>query len=421
MLLFRHIPFLRAVFWHSITAFGGPQGHMGMMLKTFVHRRKDLTEEELIEYNGFCQLLPGASSTQTLTLIGYKRGGIPLAIITLLIWILPASLIMGALSFLLDYIDDRSLKVEVFQFIRPMAIGFIAYSTYRIFGVAVHNTITQTIMTAATLATFLAFKTPWVFPGLIIAAGIATNFSDKRIPQKGVPPKKIKWGNILIFLAIFALAGYFSETARRQDWPNRKPFNLFENAYRFGSLVFGGGDVLIPLMYEQYVTHSETKLVNEPKSHVLQISKEDFLTGSGVVRAIPGPVFSIGSFTGGMALRDEGPSMQLLGCVIGTIAIFLPSALLVLFFFPVWSNLKKYAVIYRSLEGINAAVVGIRAGATCYLIKDTFLFPLFEGKPIGIWNLVIVVATFLVLNTNKIPAPFIVLGCLVLGWLVRLA
>jgi chromate transporter len=394
---------------------------MGMMLKTFVHRRKDLTEEELIEYNGFCQLLPGASSTQTLTLIGYKRGGIPLAIITLLIWILPASLIMGALSFLLDYIDDRSLKVEVFQFIRPMAIGFIAYSTYRIFGVAVHNTITQTIMTAATLATFLAFKTPWVFPGLIIVAGIATNFSDKRIPQKGVPPKKIKWGNILIFLAIFALAGYFSETARRQDWPNRKPFNLFENAYRFGSLVFGGGDVLIPLMYEQYVTHSETKLVNEPKSHVLQISKEDFLTGSGVVRAIPGPVFSIGSFTGGMALRDEGPSMQLLGCVIGTIAIFLPSALLVLFFFPVWNNLKKYAVIYRSLEGINAAVVGIMAGATCYLIKDTFLFPLFEGKPIGIWNLVIVVATFLVLNTNKIPAPFIVLGCLVLGWLVRLA
>ncbi len=421
MLLFRHIPFLRAVFWHSITAFGGPQGHMGMMLKTFVHRRKDLTEEELIEYNGFCQLLPGASSTQTLTLIGYKRGGIPLAIITLLIWILPASLIMGALSFLLDYIDDRSLKVEVFQFIRPMAIGFIAYSTYRIFGVAVHNTITQTIMTAATLATFLAFKTPWVFPGLIIAAGIATNFSDKRIPQKGVPPKKIKWGNILIFLAIFALAGYFSETARRQDWPNRKPFNLFENAYRFGSLVFGGGDVLIPLMYEQYVTHSETKLVNEPKSHVLQISKEDFLTGSGVVRAIPGPVFSIGSFTGGMALRDDGLSMQLLGCVIGTIAIFLPSALLVLFFFPVWNNLKKYAVIYRSLEGINAAVVGIMAGATCYLIKDTFLFPLFEGKPIGIWNLVIVVATFLVLNTNKIPAPFIVLGCLVLGWLVRLA
>jgi chromate transporter len=325
---------------------------------------------------------------------------------------------MGALSFLLDYIDDRSLKVQVFQFIRPMAIGFIAYSTYRIFGVSVHNTITRVIMTAATLATFLAFKTPWVFPALIVLGGIATNFSDKRIPQKGVPPKKIKWGNILIFLAIFGLAGYFSETASSNNWHDRKPINLFENAYRFGSLVFGGGDVLMPLMYEQYVTRPETKRVQETKRDVLRISREDFLTGSGVVRAIPGPVFSIGAFTGGMVLRDEGPGLQVLGCVIGTIAIFLPSALLVLFFFPVWHNLKKYAVIYRSLEGINAAVVGIMAGATCYLIKDSLLFSVFDGKMIGFWNLLIVAATFLLLKSNRIPSPFIVMGCLLLGWLL---
>ena len=405
------------MFWHSLFAFGGPQGHMSMMLKTFVLQRRDLSEEELIEYNGFCQLLPGASSTQTLTLIGYKRGGIPLAIVTLLIWILPASVIMGALSFLLDYIDDKSLKVEVFKYIRPMAIGFIAFSTFRIFNISVHNTITKIIMVLATIATFLAFKSPWVFPTLIVLAGVVTNFSDRRIPQKGIPPKKIKWGNILIFLAIFGIAGYFSETASREHWPNRKPINLFENAYRFGSLVFGGGDVLIPLMYEQYVTRPETKHLQETKRDVLRISREDFLTGSGVVRAIPGPVFSIGSFAGGMALRDQGPGWQLLGCLIGTIAIFLPSALLVLFFFPVWHNLKKYAVIYRSLEGINAAVVGIMAGATCYLIKDTFLFTLLNGEFAGFWSLGIVLATFILLNSNRIPAPFIVIGCLVLGWL----
>jgi chromate transporter len=415
MVLTRHLPFLRAVFWHSITAFGGPQGHMGMMLKTFVQQRRDLTQEELIEYNGFCQLLPGASSTQTLTLIGYKRGGIPLAILTLLIWILPACTLMGGISFLLDYFDDMGLKVGVFKFVRPMAIGFIAYSTFRIFGVAVHNTITRVIVVLATVATFLAFKTPWIFPGLIVAAGIATNFSDRRIPQKGIPPKKIKWGNILIFFALFGLAGYLSETASRNKWENRKPINLFENAYRFGSLVFGGGDVLIPLMYEQYVTRPETKRVQETKREVLKISREDFLTGSGMVRAIPGPVFSIGSFTGGMALRDDGPAMQLLGCIIGSIAIFLPSALLVLFFFPVWQNLKKYAVIFRSLEGINAAVVGIMAGATCYLSQDTFLVSLVNGNMMGIWDLLIVIATFILLKSNRIPAPFIVLGCLLMG------
>jgi chromate transporter len=418
MVLFRHTPFLRAVFLHSITAFGGPQGHMGMMMKTFVHQRKDITEEELMEYNGFCQLLPGASSTQTLTLIGYKRGGIPLAILTLLIWIFPACMLMGGVSFLLDYFDDMGFKVSVFKFIQPMAIGFIAYSTFRIYGIAVHNTITTVVTIIATVATFLAFKSPWIFPSLIVAAGIATNFSNKRIPQKEVPPKKIKWGNILIFFALFGLAGYLSETASRQNWPHRRAINLFENAYRFGSLVFGGGDVLMPLMYEQYVTRPQTKRVQETRRDVLRLNKEDFLTGWGIVRAIPGPVFSIGAFTGGMALRDEGPAMQLLGCMIGMIAIFLPSALLVLFFFPVWNNLKKYAVIYRSLEGINAAVVGIMAGATCYLIKDTFLHPLVNGEMIGIWDVLIVIATFLLLNSHKIPAPFVVLGCLLLGWLI---
>jgi chromate transporter len=417
LVLIRHIPFLKAVFLHSITAFGGPQGHMGMMLKTFVQQRRDLTEQELVEYNGFCQLLPGASSTQTLTLIGYKRGGVPLAVLTLLIWMLPACTLMGGISFLLDYFDDMGLNVQVFQFIRPMAIGFIGYSAFRIFGVAVNNPITRIIMVLATVATFLAFKTPWVFPVLIVLAGIATNFSDKRIPQKEIPRKKIKWGNLLIFFALFGLAGYLSETASRQNWSHRKPINLFENAYRFGSLVFGGGDVLMPLMYEQYVTRPETKRVQDTKREVLRMTREDFLTGSGIVRAIPGPVFSIGSFTGGMVMRSEGPVMQLLGCIIGSIAIFLPSALLVLFFFPVWHNLKKYAVIYRSLEGINAAVVGIMTGATCYLIKDSFLNSLIEGQTIGIWDLLIVIATFLLLSSKRIPAPFIVMGCLLLGWL----
>ncbi|MCA6441516.1 MAG: chromate transporter [Chitinophagaceae bacterium] len=414
----RHTSFLRAVLIHSITAFGGPQGHMGMMMKTFVAERKDVTEEELVEYNGFCQLLPGASSTQTLTLIGYKRGGIPLALLTLLIWILPACSLMAGLSFLLDYFADIQKKIAVFRFIAPMAIGFIGYSTVRTFHISIHNTITQIIMIVAALATFIGFKTPWVFPALIVLAGIATNFSDKRIPQKETPPKKIKWGNILIFLGLFGIAGYTSETATRNNWKHRKAYNLFENNYRFGSLVFGGGDVLVPLMYEQYVTRPETKKIQANKRDVLKIGKEAFLTGSGMVRAIPGPVFSIGAFTGGMVLHDAGFGWQLAGCIIGSIAIFLPSVLLVLFFFPVWHNLKKYAVIYRSLEGINAAVVGIMAGATAYLLKDNMWLPLSDGSWLPLWDMGVIIGTFLLLQSNKIPAPLIVGGCMILGALV---
>jgi chromate transporter len=106
---------------------------------------------------------------------------------------------------------------------------------------------------------------------------------------------------------------------------------------------------------------------------------------------------------------------------LGAIGIFLPSALLVLFFFPVWHNLKKYAVIYRSLEGINAAVVGIMAGATMYLIRATLIDEIWNNMLIGWLDVAVVVTTFSLLQFTKIRAPFIVLGCLVLGILYSIS
>jgi chromate transporter len=157
MILLRHIPFLKAVFLHSITAFGGPQGHYGMMIKTFVHQRHDVTEQVLMEYNSFCQLLPGASSTQVLTLIGFKRGGIPLAILTLLIWILPACVLMGIFSFLLYYIDAKAWGTNIFKFIQPMAVGFLVYASIKSFNIAIVNRITQILFILSSI---------WRWPGI---------------------------------------------------------------------------------------------------------------------------------------------------------------------------------------------------------------------------------------------------------------
>jgi len=418
MKLLRHIPFLRAVLLHSITAFGGP-AHYGVMLKTFANERHDITELELMDFVSFCNMLPGASSTQVLTLIGYKRGGIPLAILTLAIWVMPACILMSGLSFLLDYFDDRDITVKIFHFLQPMAVGFIAFAAFRVYKIAIYNTITRVILGFAIVLTFVFFKTPWIFPALIIAAGIVTNFSSKRIPQKGVPSKQIKWGNMLIFLALFGLAGYLSETATRNKWKNHKAYNVFESSYRFGSLVFGGGDVLIPMMYEQYVVRPSTPHIIAAHRDVLKMNKTDFLTGSGIVRAIPGPIFAIGSFTGGMTLREDNRvSTQLLGCILGSLGIFLPSLLLVLFFFPVWHNLKKYAVIYRSLEGINAVVVGLMAGATLYLTNDILNINQKSNNFLVAADAGIILATFLTLQFSKIPPPVIVLACIALGWLI---
>jgi chromate transporter len=415
LILVRHIPFLKAVFLHSITAFGGPQGHLGMMMKTFVDKRRDVTKEELMEYVSFCQLLPGASSTQTLTLIGYKRGGLLLAIATLLIWILPACVLMGGLSFLLGSIGKENLKSSVFQFIQPMAIGFLAYAGFKAYKISINNLITKVIMLIAFGIIFYFFKTPWIFPTLIVLGGITTNFSNKRFPQKEkVQRKQIKWRNLWMFVLIFVVAGFLSETARKQQWPNRKAFNLFENFYRFGSFVFGGGDVLIPLILDQYVARPTAKHIQQNNANVIKIGRDELLTGAGMVRAIPGPVFSIATFTGGVALQGQGKLMQFLGCVIGTIAIFLPSLLLILFFWPVWQYLKKYIVVYRAIEGINAVVVGIMCAATVYLLKDVSE-PGFSLH--NFLTIAVIAGTFLVLQLTKIPAPFLVIFCLLLGWL----
>lgn len=414
-MLLRHVPFLRAVFLHSVTAFGGPQAHIGMMMKTFVHQRPYVTEQELMEYNAFCQLLPGASSTQTLTLIGYKRGGVILAVLTLIVWILPACILMGALSFLLQYIDRRQLGTDIFKFIPSMAVGFLAYAAFTTFPHAIKNTITWIIMVISAAATYFLFGQPWVIPTLIIAGGIVTNLSRKRIPQTEQKPRKIKWWNFWLFGIIFIAAGIVSEMARKDEWPNRKPINLFENTYRMGSLVFGGGQVLMPMMYEQWSVRPEAKAVKERNPNVVQIDEEDMYTAMGIVRAVPGPVFSIAAFAGGMALKDMGTEMQVVGCVIGMIAIFLPSALLVLFFFPIWNNLKKYAAVYRSLEGINAVVVGVMIASTFYIMKDISFS---EIKPVGsLISVLSVLGTFMLLNFTRLAAPFIVIASLLLGYL----
>lgn len=410
-MLLRHVPFLKRVFLYSLTAFGGPQAHIGMMMKTFVREGHYVTEDELMEYNAFCQLLPGASSTQTIALIGYKRGGLPLAALTLIIWILPACIFMGAFSFVLHYFDKKALNTDIFKFIAPMAAGFLVYACWSAFPHAIKNLATWLIMVVGAAATYFLFRLPVIFPLLIVLGGIITNLSKKRIPQIEQTPKKIEWGNIWLFVIIFIVAVIFSQLAKSENWKYRKPINLFENTYRMGSYVFGGGQVLMPIMYEQYSVWPEAVRVKNPGA--IQINKEDMYTGMGMVRAVPGPVFSYATFTGGMALKDMGTNMQVLGCIIGTIGIFLPSALLVLFFFPIWNNLKKYAVVYRSLEGINAAVMGIMIGATFYIMKDISLI---EPKTISAINVIVIVSTFLLLFYTRLPAPVIVAACLLLGY-----
>jgi len=370
-----------------------------MMVKTFANKRHDVTEEEIAEYNSFCQMLPGPSSTQTVMLIGYKRGGVPLAIVTLLLWIFPATVIMAAFSFLIYYFDVRDVQTNLFKYVQPMSVGFIAFAAVRMMKTSVRHVATWAIMTGCMIVT-IYIQTPWVFPALLLVSGTISNFSNKRIPLKYEKPKPIRWMSLWIFFVIFIVAGILSELSKIANWEYGRFFNLFENFYRFGSFVFGGGQALLPMMLYQFV--------NRPVAigEAPLISGENLLTGYGLVQAVPGPVFSICAFTGGMVMSNYGPMWQLAGSLVATIAVFLPSTLLLLFLYPVYQHLKQHVIIFRALEGINAAIVGI-IWASGIVLFQTMTFE---------WtNVVVAVITFSILNFTKIPSPYVVVGWLLLG------
>jgi chromate transporter len=393
MFLRRHFHFLKQVFLHSITAFGGPQNHLIQMKNRFCEKHHYLSEEELMELNAFCNILPGPTSTQIISAIGFNRGKLPLAILTLLIWLMPPTLFFTALVMMLRYFTNHGLSVYFFRFLQPMALGFLLFAGYKMIRTVI-TTGNAVVILIITLITTFFIQSPFTFPIIFLMSVIISNFRHDDLP----PSKfnlKLKWGNIIVFLGlalIAALMGAYT-TTNHTNW--HKPFVLFENFYRFGSLTFGGGQLLVPVMYEQFILHKH------------YMTSEEYLTGVGLVQALPGPVFSIAVYTGGMAMQDMGKLSQLLGCAIGLIGIFLPGFLLLIFLFPAWSQLRNYPFIKRGLAGINAATVG-------FIIAASFV--MFQKLDFDWINVIIIGLVFLSLLTEKIPPPFIALACLVAGF-----
>lgn len=414
MPLSKHFPFFRTVLLYTLSAFGGPQGQFGMMIKSFVEKHQYISLKDLININAFCQLMPGATATQTVSLIGYRQGGILVAIITLLIWTTPAVLFMSALSFVFS--TNNLTLLHYLRYIQPMALGFLAFAAIKTY-VLIDTKQKWLIVFLSTIITYLLFKTPWVFPIVLISGGIIGSSTKSIVsPSRPFSPR-LRFLPIILFALFFLLAGFLSESARKQSWQNRTPYNVFENMYRFGSIVFGGSDVLIPVMYNQYVVRPETDRIKRTNQDVISIDREVFLSASGVVRALPGPAFSISAFVGGMAMNDRGWGYQLLGCFLAATGIFLPTFLLVIFFYPFWENIQQYNRVQKIMIGVNAAVVGIMTASIIYLFKDTVI-PLVD-KPLLDTMLFFSVffATLFLLFYTKISAPLIAVGCLLLGLL----
>lgn len=385
----RYYIFLRDVLILALSAFGGPQAHIALFLDILVKKRGYLSEEDLIELNALCQILPGPTSTQTITAIGFKIGGPNLAYLTLLIWILPAVILMTTAGILISIMQENNISIEFTKFIQPMAVGFVSYATYKISSKVVNTYEGIFIMVIAAVLSFF-IRTPFIFPAILLVAGASTAIKYKEQPKEQKQKFEIKWANFLLWGGVLLFAAFLGHITRA------KPVLIFENFYRNGSLIFGGGQILIPMLLTEFV---------EFKNY---LGLEEFLSGYAFVQSVPGPVFSFSSYVGALSMREYGIGGEILGALSATLGIFLPGTFLIFFVIRIWNSLKKYRVIRASLEGINAASTGMVAAAAILMFQplDTNLF-----------NVSIVIITFCILTFTRTPAPFIILGGIAAGFI----
>ncbi len=389
----RYFIFLKDVFILSITAMGGPQAHIALFFEQLVKKRGYVTEEELLEINALCSILPGPSSTQTLTAIGFKIGGPPLAYLTLLVWITPAVSIMTAAALGINYLQERTISLQFTRFIQPMAVGFMIYAGYQM-GRKVFTNWMRIGIGSVAAAAGLLFQSPFVPPTVLIVGAVATAIQFNKLErQVHKEPLRVQWANFVSWFGILLLAAAIGGITR---W---LPVRLFENFYRNGSLIFGGGQVLIPLMFTEFVLFRKKQY----------LSQEEFLSGYAIAQTVPGPVFAFTAFIGTLAMRDYGIGGQLLGSMAATAGIFLPGTFLIFFVYRFWNQLKQYRVVRASLEGINAAATGLIASAAV---------PMFMPLTGNGVNMGIVAITFLALNFTKIPHPIIIAAGLTLGFVL---
>ena len=382
--------FLKDVLVCSLGAYGGPEAHMGVFIDQLAVKRGYLTEEELVELLALCGILPGPTSTQTIVAVGYKVGGPVLAFLTMLVWAAPVLVVMTLLSFLYGMLADKNMPSDFLRFIGPMAVGFIVLAAYRIGRKVVTDRLTIALMVFGAITTYF-IRSPWIFPLVLLVGGGVSVAASKEsgiwTREKLNPP----WRYLLLFagVAVGALALSFMS--------DNRIVTLFESFYRYGYLVFGGGQVVVPVM------HGELVELNG------YMTNEEFLTGYGLVQGLPGPMFSFAAYAGGMAARGGSNLQQVLGAIAGGVGIFLPGLLLIYFVYPIWDRVRAIRGVKIALKGINAIAGGMIAAAAVILMRKSGV----DGINLSVAGL-----TVALLASRKVPAPVLVLLALILGMLL---
>ncbi len=370
----------RAFLRLGLTSFGGPIAHLGYFRREFVERRRWLDEAQFAQLLAISQFLPGPASSQLGFAIGLVRAGWMGAIGAFVAFTLPSALLLFALAAAGAW-TATPVGQGITQGLKLAAVAVVAHGVVRMARQMTPDAV-RIVIAVAVLAGMLLVDAPWMQLAVIAAGAVAGALAVHGIPQDEGARFTLRYGPsgaaVAALLFVVGLAAALT-------WPSTLPSlaSLGAAFWQAGSLVFGGGHVVLPLIERSVVSPG-------------WVSADVFLAGYGAAQAIPGPMFSLAAFLGAQ-VPTGAPAA--LGALVATLAVFVPGFLLVVAILPAWTRLTQLPRALNAVAGVNAAVVGLLAAALIdpvittavkhprdVVIAVVALALLWDGKRSALWS-----------------------------------
>ena len=328
----------------GLTSFGGPVAHLGYFREEYVVRRRWLDDRTYAEVVALCQALPGPASSQVGIAIGLLRAGLPGALCAWLGFTLPSAIALVLFAYGLDEVGD----VRDAGWLHGLQVAAVAIVGYAVWGMAraLTSDKERASLAIAAAVVILAWESA-LAQIVLIAAGGAIGWRLLRSPQWAAEEVMAVPRPVVALTALALFFGLLVALPVADALIGGQALALFDSFFRVGSLVFGGGHVVLPLL--------ETEVVGPG-----WVNQDDFLAGYGAAQAVPGPLFTFSAFLG----ASMGPEPNgVAGAMLALVAIFLPSFLLVPAGLAAWGFVRRSAAFHSALAGVNAVVVGLLLAA----------------------------------------------------------
>ena len=374
----------------GLTSFGGPVAHIGYFREEFVVRRAWMEERGFADLVALCQMLPGPSSSQIGIGIGFGKAGVAGSFAAWLGFTAPSAVLMIALGYGVLAFDD-AIPAGLLLGLKAVVVAVVAQALW---GMGRTLCPDPARISLAVLAAALVIVAPGAAAQLAVIGGGALAgllfLRDESLsapsPPRGAPLTVLPVLSLVLFFLLLALLPLLAST-----WPSQS-LALADSFYRSGSLVFGGGHVVLPLLEAQVLPPG-------------WVSRDAFLAGYGAAQALPGPLITFSAYLGAVM---EIPPRGWQGGMICLIAIFAPSFLLVIGTLPLWERLKRHEPARRAMLGINAAVVG--------LLLAAFYNPVWTAGVRSGTDFALALAALVLLASWKVPPWLVVVLGALAGW-----